>query len=900
MDWLTVPGSLPDPGKNKHLETACVYLYKLFSESLCAAQEELSHYLKTRQADTLNHLLSGNTPCFHLLTACLTLLQNHPQALACLSQMANFILSHDLARQANHGSEYSPPAPIKFRGKSYKKVLSTLADNDCFSKQFRQDLGEPVMVVHISWLMMGVWLLHNKPDELEIISSAEVLVNKDLKFTPDKHSDHIAEQYCLNRSQCPAEAQDDISSSGDNEEGNKAAFQPAWENHLIDPFVIKQLTRVFTPIRKALKQHPNLQRLMIVVDGYSHLLPYNLIQSTTDNHFLFDRIPLQLVPSLRNVLDHGKVLQLPCPMQTLLVGGLETGPCILPDGEKANPGQALPFSRKEVDHIARRLGDSSPLTGRMATLEVVPGKLETASIIHFACHFLAAGRESGLHLSATTPEALSSNDVLLTCDRIRQLKLNPLSLVVLSCCDSGNARGQVLTRSLGSSFLSAGAGAVIASIFKVPDESSSLLYPLFYDLLCKGHRASWCLKQSQQLLRLNEQFAWPLHWAGYTLTGHDLMMPATNNEGHPAHWLTYSIPDPAIETIHESFRVFRQKAAFLPYAVILHGSEDAGVEQLAKDYIRQYAKDYAYGIYWLPLMRYNTSTALDEDLNTLKAVILKKSNPFPETEPDHERSALIVIDGTRGGLLQPLLQALNELITNKELDIRPDILVLNASILKNKDQSKINAALEYQWETQFQQIDSLDVHQVFLRLASVLGERGIIAPSPLMREEFSKLIRYSHNSRQLLSLIEQHLRQKASLEDGALTAELARINVELRAKAIGMAMEDMSCILWRIPADMTLLNDQPTLKTPEAKKIISALKQLYTKRYNEPLNDGQLLKALSSINKAFNLNISNLAEILEELKTSGLLQHYPSLDINHHNPDDKLWHLHPVYLDPPP
>ena len=262
-----------------------------------------------------------------------------------------------------------------------------------------------------------------------------------------------------------------------------------------------------------------------------------------------------------------------------------------------------------------------------------------------------------------------------------------------------------------------------------------------------------------------------------------------DNRGHPALGLTHTIPDAATETIQQQFETLGKKEPDRTRAIVLYGPEEAATDLLAKDFIRQYFRDYAYGIYWLPLMRYAgtepapwRAAAALKDLKTLERSLEKKKNTSPATQPDHKKEALIVIDGTRGGPMLELLLGLTEILTSIS---EVDILILETADLKPKYKNTLDKVVESKWALVLQEVKALDEHQVFLRLASVLGKRDrIIQPGPPLRNAFTQLIRNTRNSRRLLPVIERHLSEKVDLDEEALTAELNRINLELEALSL--------------------------------------------------------------------------------------------------------------------
>jgi CHAT domain-containing protein len=97
-------------------------------------------------------------------------------------------------------------------------------------------------------------------------------------------------------------------------------------------------------------------------------------------------------------------------------------------------------------------------------------------------------------------------------------------LVVLSACESGTGR---LSRGEGvvgisRSFIGAGAGGVVASLWKVSDESTASLMKEFYNGMIREKRsAADALNVARKTLIENTKYAHPFHWSPFVVIGSD-------------------------------------------------------------------------------------------------------------------------------------------------------------------------------------------------------------------------------------------------------------------------------------------------------------------------------------------------------------------------------------------
>jgi CHAT domain-containing protein len=146
--------------------------------------------------------------------------------------------------------------------------------------------------------------------------------------------------------------------------------------------------------------------------------------------------------------------------------------------------------------------------------------LANYDILHFAAHSTADNQypwRSAIHLAA--PGSTTQGTILRAAE-IAGWKL-PARLVVLSSCQS--AGGRVLSgegvQGLTSAFLSAGAQAVLATLWPVDDQITAEFMGQFYRSLEKGESLATSLKQAQVALHREPRTAHPFYWASFVLVG---------------------------------------------------------------------------------------------------------------------------------------------------------------------------------------------------------------------------------------------------------------------------------------------------------------------------------------------------------------------------------------------
>ena len=147
-------------------------------------------------------------------------------------------------------------------------------------------------------------------------------------------------------------------------------------------------------------------------------------------------------------------------------------------------------------------------------------ELSQYRIIHFATHGVLDSRPalSGVALSQFDAQGRPQDGFLRLHD-IYNLKL-PAELVVLSACDTAlgkDIKGEGLI-ALTRGFMYAGAPRVMASLWKVNDETTAEFMKAFYQRLFNEGLAPAAALRAAQLAMWRQGRA-PFHWAAFVLQG---------------------------------------------------------------------------------------------------------------------------------------------------------------------------------------------------------------------------------------------------------------------------------------------------------------------------------------------------------------------------------------------
>ncbi len=176
----------------------------------------------------------------------------------------------------------------------------------------------------------------------------------------------------------------------------------------------------------------------------------------------------------------------------------------------------LTFASQEARAIAE-LYQTEPLAGSKATETAFRARAGQSDIIHLAAH----GELNPVQplFSRIMLGKDSLNDGSLEVHEVYGLDLKEADLVVLSACDTQLgplSRGDDFV-GLSRAFLSAGAPAVVATLWPVDDQATGFLMTRFYANLSGGMSTAASLSAAQKATRV--KYPHPYYWAGFILTG---------------------------------------------------------------------------------------------------------------------------------------------------------------------------------------------------------------------------------------------------------------------------------------------------------------------------------------------------------------------------------------------
>ena len=256
-----------------------------------------------------------------------------------------------------------------------------------------------------------------------------------------------------------------------------------------------------------------MNKLSIIPDGQVNLVPFEMLK---DEHgeFLLNHMTIsyeyQFEPYVLDDDGHGK----PDFVFCLAPSYKSPSPVVL----SASRGGIyhLPFAKAEVDTIQKIIGTRAVISEDGNKNNCIQ-ELRKAKVFHFSGHAIVKPEVAYLALNDENEMGQQLTDQEIG------LMSNPIDMVVLSACETGLGKweyGEGI-RSLGRSFMEAGAGAAVYSLWNVNDRSTARIMSSFYTYLQKGISKDEALRKAKLdfITNSNNGSTHPFHWAAFIAAG---------------------------------------------------------------------------------------------------------------------------------------------------------------------------------------------------------------------------------------------------------------------------------------------------------------------------------------------------------------------------------------------
>lgn len=256
----------------------------------------------------------------------------------------------------------------------------------------------------------------------------------------------------------------------------------------------RYLALLYDLLLRPLEPRLGERRLVIVPHRALHYVPFHALYDGSG--YVIERREVVYAPSA-GVLRQCLAQPEPEWQRALLMG--------VPDAD-------IPRVREEIAALAPLFSQSVTLLETQATRTALKSQVSTVDVVHMACH--GQFRPDNPLFSA-----LRLADGWLTVRDAYDLDLQQCGLVVLSACETGVsalAPGDDLI-GLARGFFSAGAPALIVSLWTVDDEATARLMSHFYARLRTGDRPAAALRYAQRCLLAEHTH--PFFWSPFVLFG---------------------------------------------------------------------------------------------------------------------------------------------------------------------------------------------------------------------------------------------------------------------------------------------------------------------------------------------------------------------------------------------
>ncbi len=180
-----------------------------------------------------------------------------------------------------------------------------------------------------------------------------------------------------------------------------------------------------------------------------------------------------------------------------------------------NPDNSLPGSAREAQELGRIFGSQEIFVGSQATEERLVATSGKAEFLHLATHGSLSNR------NPNSSYLVMAGDEKLTASEIFSLPLSRTRLVTLSACETalGGPHPGAEIASLAEAFWAAGSPTVVASLWKVEDDSTRLYMVEAYSGLRQGLSVAAAFQAAQRRLMSDPALSHPHFWSGFVVYG---------------------------------------------------------------------------------------------------------------------------------------------------------------------------------------------------------------------------------------------------------------------------------------------------------------------------------------------------------------------------------------------
>jgi len=295
-----------------------------------------------------------------------------------------------------------------------------------------------------------------------------------------------------------------------------------------DTSIFEDSYTVYKAILKPALQKTKATDLLIIADDLLHYIPFDaLVTSAKNPSYLLKTHSISYASSATLLQEHQKK-QTNKKSKLLVFAPEFKGETITYNQQRTDMAPLL-YNQQEAQYISQYF-TGKVYGGNQASIDNFKKEVKNYSLLHFATHASANDEYPDYSYLAFSNDSTASN--LLYVKDLYNYQINA-DLVTLSACQTGIGKlqkGEGML-SLARAFNYAGASAIVTTLWKINDQSTSEIMTSFYQNLSKGLSKKEALRQAKlTYLETNDDplLNHPYYWSGIVLTGNTMPVVTTN------------------------------------------------------------------------------------------------------------------------------------------------------------------------------------------------------------------------------------------------------------------------------------------------------------------------------------------------------------------------------------
>jgi CHAT domain-containing protein len=263
-----------------------------------------------------------------------------------------------------------------------------------------------------------------------------------------------------------------------------------------------------------------LDHLFIVPSGFLYAVPFGTLSDPRSGKVLAERVAHSIVPHMALIALTPAVPKKP---RALILGIRDF----------AQHG-TLSLGEEEAVAVRDILGESTKLilgSKGDATREELLSELPKCEIVHLSTHGLPDQRSMLSHIVLKRQDG--GDDSISALDLLEVTRPSPTLLVTLSACETGRVdpgKGDDIL-GLPRAFLLTGSTTVVATLWRIPEDSTKYIMEQFYTVLRTTRvnvSTAMAIAQRRTAVHRGKQWEHPYYWGAAVVIGNGTVVPFTS------------------------------------------------------------------------------------------------------------------------------------------------------------------------------------------------------------------------------------------------------------------------------------------------------------------------------------------------------------------------------------